>query len=94
MSVLVRIGKHKAILRGAEWRSASKSLEEDLNHFTRQWIQTEADSTDLTGNIEQAVAATVVERYGGKVLLKVDARVETSQKRYFPLRQFNLFDEP
>lgn len=92
MSVLVRIGKHKAILRGAEWRSASKNLEDDLNLFTRQWIQLEADSMDLAGNIEHVVALTVAERYGGKVLLKVDARLETTQKRYFPLRQFNLFD--
>lgn len=92
MSVLVRIGKHKAILRGAEWRCASASLEEDLNQFTRHWVRNEARSEDLAGNIEDTVAAAATERFGCRILLRVGTSPKASQKRYFPLRQYSLFD--
>jgi len=92
VSVLIRVNKQKAILRGAEWRSASSVLEADLNNFTRLWVRTQATSEDLAGNIEDALVKAVVEQYDARILGRIHTKVASTQKRYFPLRQFSLFD--
>lgn len=92
MSVLVRIGKSKAILRGGEWLCAAPELEEALNHFTRHWVQRGAENSDLQGNLEDSIAEAAARRFGGKVTLRLDSRDRIHQRKYFQLRQLNLFD--
>jgi len=91
MGVIVRIGKQKAILRGAEWRCAVASLEADLNRFTRNWVQRDALDTELAGNLEEAISKAVVHQFDGKVILRAIPRADVTQKRYFRLRQLSLF---
>ncbi len=92
MAVLVRIGKQKAILRGAEWRCALVSLEQDLNQFTRRWVQRDAPSEQLQGNLEQAISQAVASHFEGKVLLSTHPAKVRTRKQYFQLRQLSLFD--
>ncbi|MDZ7639949.1 MAG: hypothetical protein U5J83_17155 [Bryobacterales bacterium] len=92
MSVLLRIDKHKAILRGAEWRCAYTPLEEALNSFTRQWVQREAGSAELQGNLEERIAGAVAKRFHGRVGLRVASEKRTNQREYINLRQLDLFD--
>lgn len=92
MGVLLRIGKQKAILRGAEWRCALAPLEAELNAFTKTWVQREARSEELTGDLEAAISRAVVGRYQGKILMRTQPRAEQTQRRYFHLRQLDLFD--
>jgi hypothetical protein len=92
VSVLLRIEKHKAILRGAEWRCAFGPLEEELNRFTRHWVQREADSAELQGDLEDRIADAAARRFGGRVGLRVNAAKRVNRRRYVNLRQLNLFD--
>lgn len=92
MAVLVRIGKQKAILRGAEWRCACVPLETDLNRFTRGWVQREARSEELSGNLEEAIGEAVVRRFHGKVMIRTSPGKESNKMRYFRLRQLDLFE--
>lgn len=92
MSVLLRIDKYKAILRGGEWRCASAPLEEELNRFTRYWVQREADSGELQGNLEDRIAAAAARRFRGRVGLQLSSQEKGNHRRYLNLRQFNLFD--
>ncbi|MCC7341202.1 MAG: hypothetical protein IT170_08955 [Bryobacterales bacterium] len=92
MSVLLRIGKNKAILRGGEWRSASVPLEEALNGFTRRWVQREAQSAELQGDLEHRIAAAAAQRFQGRIGLQLDSEVRLNQRQYLNLRQLHLFD--
>jgi hypothetical protein len=92
MSVLLRIDKHKAILRGAEWRCAYAPLEDALNRFTRQWVQREADSSELQGDLEDRIANAVARRFAGRVGLRVNSEKRVNQRQYLNLRQLDLFD--
>lgn len=92
MGVLMRFDKHKAILRGAEWRSAYRPLEETLNRFTRNWVQREADTAELQGDLEERIAAEVARRFDGRVGLRVNSAKRTNQRQYHNLRQLDLFD--
>lgn len=92
MSVLLRIGKNKAILRGGEWRCSSAPLEEALNRFTRQWVQREASSSELKGNLEDRIADAAARRFEGRVALRLDSQARAHQRQYLNLRQLNLFD--
>lgn len=92
MSVLLRIDKYKAILRGAEWRCAHVPLEETLNRFTRQWVQREADSSELQGDLEERIATAVARRFQGRVGIRVSSEKRGNQRQYLNLRQLDLFD--
>lgn len=92
MSVLVRIAKQKAILRGAEWRCALVSLEADLNRFTRDWVHRKARPEELAGDLENSISDAVALHFHGKVLLRTSPRKELTKKRYFRLRQMDLFE--
>jgi hypothetical protein len=92
VSVLLRIDKYKAILRGGEWRCASTPLEEALNRFTRHWVQREAESGELQSNLEDQIAAAVARRFHGRVGLRLSSQERLNQQRYMDLRQLDLFD--
>lgn len=92
MSVLLRIGKNKAILRGGEWLCASTQLEEELNRFTRRWVQRDAHTTQLQGNLEDRIAEAVAQRFGGRIGLRLDPQGRRHDRHYLKLRQLNLFD--
>jgi hypothetical protein len=91
MSVLLRIDKHKAILRGAEWRCAYAPLEEELNRFTRSWVQRDAELSQLNGDLEEAIASEVARRFDGRVGLRVGNPRRINLRRYHNLRQLDLF---
>lgn len=93
MGVLLRIGRQKAILRGAEWRCALPSLEEQLNGFTRAWVHRDAQREELSGDMEAAIAQAVAAKFGGRVLLRSRPRAQAIQQRYMHLRQMSLFDD-
>lgn len=92
MSVLLRIDKYKAILRGGEWRCASAPLEEALNRFTRHWVQREAEIGELQDNLEDRIAAEVARRFRGRVGLRLSPQESLNQRQYLNLRQLDLFD--
>ena len=92
MSILVRFGKHKAILRGASWRCAHTPLEWQLNRFSREWVQRVANPDQLRGDLETAIADEAARQFGGKIGLRVAPTRRASHREYHNLRQLDLFE--
>lgn len=92
MSVLLRIGNYKAILRAGEWRCAHQPLETALNDFTRHWIHRAANSSELQGNLELKIASAVEQHFKGRVGLRLGSERARDGHHYVKLRQMNLFD--
>ncbi len=92
MSVLLRIGNYKAILRAGEWRCAHAPLEAALNDFTRHWIHRTASSSDLQGNLESRIADAAGYHFKGRVGTRIFSKGKRDGPHYMKLRQMNLFD--
>jgi hypothetical protein len=88
MSVLVQIGRRKAIFRAGTWRSSA--LERRLNNATEAWIQATGGPPLRHQDPEQCAAAEIVRRLGGEVKLHVPADHRT--KRLFVSRRQMRFD--
>jgi hypothetical protein len=87
MSVLVRFGNRKAILRCGEWRSADRDLERELNEATGRWIR-ETGGPQLTDrDQERSVAKELARRFEGQVALHLKSRSNKSTQRFFEQRQ-------
>jgi hypothetical protein len=90
MSVLVRFGSRKAILRWGEWWSADPSLELRLNQETSNWIRETGGPPLGDADQERTVASEMARRLDGRVLLHVRSRSGKSDKRFFRERQMVL----
>jgi hypothetical protein len=95
MSVLVRFGKHKAILREGLWLSANRALESLLNQETSGWIRETGGPSLSDRDQERAVAAELADRLGGRITLHVRAQCDEATAPYIQHRQlrfeFNSF---
>jgi hypothetical protein len=90
MSVLVRFGSRKAILRWGEWWSADKDLERRLNDTTAQWIRDTGGPPLRDRDHEQTVAREMGGRFGGTVSLHIASGRAKSAQRFMEQRQMIL----
>lgn len=90
MSVLIRFGKHKAFLRAGHWMSASAALEEMLNQETVRWMRETGGPPIREIDQERSVANEMAERFGGRVLLRMQTRSSRSKQAFFDLRQLEF----
>lgn len=90
MSVLIRIGRHKAILRDGVWVCADPETEARLNEATESWIATTGGPPISDSDPERTVARTIGALFGARVLLHVEADPGRSRKMYLNRRQMGL----
>ena len=91
MSVLVRIGKQKAILRDGVWVCADRRLEQLLNSTTDTWIRETGGPPVGDRDHEGTVAAEISRRFGGHMLLRVKPSARQAVRVYISRRQLGLF---
>lgn len=91
MSVLVRIGRHKAILRLGHWVAADLQLEDMLNRTTEAWIRETGGPPLSDPDHERAVAGEIAARVGGRVMLRLKPITQRAAGVYARRRQLNLF---
>jgi hypothetical protein len=90
MSVLIRVGKQKAILRCGQWLSADPDLEQLLNLRTRLWIQRTGGPAALDQDQEGTVAREMAGQFGGRVLLRVRTRARGTTAVFIRYRQLEF----
>ncbi len=90
MSVLVRIGNKKAILRAGQWTCADAEIEKMLNDTTSAWISTTGGPPLGDRDQERTVAREVASRAGGRVLLHLKSNSGASEKYFYNQRQMRL----
>ena len=95
MSVLVRFGKLKAILREGAWICAGRTLESELNATTSEWIRQTGGPSLSDPDQELSVAKEIAARHGGRILLHVPAQSKEATDPFLQHRQlqfqFNAF---
>jgi hypothetical protein len=90
MSVLVRFGGHKAILRAGRWISASAGWEQRLNAATRRWF-TETGGPGLReADQEFAVAREMAAQFQGTIQVRLRAASRASNRAFMAQRQMEL----
>jgi hypothetical protein len=94
VAVLIRIRKHKAILRSGLWRSADRATEELLNSVTEAWIQQTGGPPLHDSDPERTVAQQIAPRVGGRVLLSTPASETVAKRVYLSRRQLAFAFEP
>ena len=90
MSVLVRIGTRKAVLRRGEWLSADTRLESLLNATTTNWIQQTGGPAIQDRDPERTVAKEISRRLGGRIVLRIRPSRKHTSRIYISRRQLNL----
>ena len=91
MSVLVRFGRQKAILRLGRWVSANKHMEARLNLATSDWIRQTGGPPLSHPNHERAAAEEIATRFGGRIVLKVTPTSKRAAQVWVRQRQLRLF---
>jgi hypothetical protein len=91
MSVLVRFGRRKAILRLGRWISADRRTEAMLNDATTAWVK-ETGGPPLEHPQQERVAAEeIASRFGGRILLKLNPTSRRAARVWVQHRQLRLF---
>ena len=90
MSVLVRIGKQKAILRRGEWLCSDPRLESLLNTATTSWIQQTGGPPVVDRDHERTVAKEIVRKFGGRIVLRIRPSTKQTARIYISRRQWAL----
>lgn len=90
MGVLVSIRRQKAILRRGDWICANAEIECQLNQATTDWFRAAAPGSVAPEDEETALAAEMVRRFGGRVLIKIPSNSRVNEKIYFAKRQLEL----
>jgi hypothetical protein len=90
MSILVRFGTRKAILRSGRWICSDVALEEQLNKETTEWIQHTGGPGYRDPDQERTVASEMAERFSGRILLEVKPRTRDADRYFFAQRQLTL----
>jgi len=93
MSVLIRVGDRKAILRHGIWISADRSLEQQLNETTSHWISQTGGPRIEAADQEGIVAQEMAYRFGGTVYLKTKPKGDQSARHFLKQRQMALLFE-
>ena len=90
MSVLVRFGDSKAILRSGQWRSSNLALERRLNDATDAWIQETGGPRLEDLHQERSVAEEMARRFQGRLGQYLRSRTGHSADSFFEKRQMHL----
>jgi hypothetical protein len=93
MSVLVRIGARKAILRHGVWVSSDQTLEKQLNESTSRWISETGGPRIEARDQEGIVAQEMANRFGGLIHLKTKPKGDQSSRHFLGQRQMTLHFE-
>ncbi len=90
MSLMVRFGRNKAILRAGQWVCADLDVERRLNLTTSQWIRETGGPGISCSDQEKAVAAEMARRFQGKVLLHIESTSGRSSAYFIQQRQMRF----
>ncbi len=90
MAVLVTIRRQKAFLRRGEWVCADSKLERQLNAATADWFQNRRAGKLGKKDPEHILAAEIVHRFGGRILLQTQPNVRVNRRIYFSKLQMEL----
>jgi|GEM_PF-546367 len=90
MSVLIRVGIRKAILRAGEWVSADPALERLLNETTSAWIRETGGPRLDDREPEKTVAREMAERFHGQLLIYLRTRNRVSMETFVRKRQLEF----
>ncbi len=91
MSVLVRIGRHKAILRMGQWVSANRHTETLLNETTSEWVRQTGGPPLSHPDHERCVAEQIAGQLGGRVMLRMKPVTRRAVRVWVAHRQLKLF---
>ncbi len=91
MSVLVRFGRKKAILRLGRWVSADRRTETMLNEATNDWIRRTGGPPLEHPQQERVAAEEIASRFGGRILLKLNPTSKRASRVWIQHRQLRLF---
>jgi len=90
MSVLVRVGNRKAILRAGLWLCSDPLIEDRLNQATSRWIADTGGPPFNDRHQERTVAREMMRRFGGRVTLYLPSATSRSEQYFFSQRQLRL----
>ncbi|WP_031496041.1 hypothetical protein [Bryobacter aggregatus] len=90
MSVLVRIGRKKAILCGGKWSSADPRVEDQLQNSLDMWVQNTGGPPLGHRDPDQFAADAIRSDLGYEVLIASKPKGRTAQTAYFSKRQMAL----
>ena len=90
MSVIVRIGRKKAILCAAKWRCADPCLEEQLQASLDIWVQTTGGPPIKHEDPDRFAAEAIRHKVEYEVLLSSRPKGRTARTAYLAKRQFRL----
>ena len=90
MSVLLGIGKRKAILRCGVWFSSDLALERRLNASTSEWIRTTGGPALSDSDQERTVAREMAKQVGGRILVHLKSALPDSSEHFLKQRQMTL----
>ena len=90
MSVLVRFGNRKAFLAAGRWTSADAALEKSLNEATLRWFQESGGPPLRETDQEAAVARELAARFDGRVMTRLKAANQASNRAFLAQRQMQL----
>jgi len=91
MSVLVRIGRNKAILRLGYWVSADPAVERLLNETMESWIRQTGGPPLSHPDHERFVATEIATQVGGRVMLRLKPSNKHAARVFAQKRQLKLF---
>jgi hypothetical protein len=87
----MRFGSRKAILHGAQWSAADRTLEARLNEATKRWLK-ETGGPEL-GDVDPdfTTALTIGLNLGGRIHRHLPAATASVKDPYRHARQMGLF---
>ncbi|GAB4419060.1 MAG: hypothetical protein OHK0021_23950 [Bryobacter sp.] len=90
MSVLVRIGRKKAILCEAMWKAADLELETQLQHATEIWIQKTGGPPLSHKDPDLFAAEALKPELGFEIAAKTPPKGKAARRAYLAKRQIRL----
>jgi hypothetical protein len=90
MSVLVKLGRHKAIFRDTVWRSSDLGTERMLNHVTARWIEETGGPPLNSRDPELHAVGKINRRVGATLILHIPAHRRVA-RMFAAKRQMELF---
>jgi hypothetical protein len=90
MSVIVRLGRKKAILCAGEWSCADRRLEEDLQAALEIWIHKTGGPPIGNEDPDLYAAEALRGELGLEIVLRNKPRRSTAAEAYLGKRQYRL----
>lgn len=91
MSVIMRFGNRKAILCGARWQAADRTLEASLNEATHQWLSETGGPAIGDTDPDFTTACVIGVARGGRIHRTLATHSGSSRDAYLNARQLGLF---